>query len=44
MSVAQVRQLREESGIYLVDSGRMCLAGLNEHNVAAVAQAIARLA
>ncbi|WP_455923385.1 amino acid aminotransferase [Pseudomonas putida] len=44
LSVAQVRQLREESGIYLVDSGRMCLAGLNEHNVAAVAQAIARLA
>ncbi|MGY4496041.1 amino acid aminotransferase [Pseudomonas sp. TE3610] len=44
LSVAQVRQLREESGIYLVDSGRMCLAGLNEHNVGAVAQAIARLA
>ena len=44
LSAEQVRRLREDSGIYLVDSGRLCLAGLNEHNVAAVAQAIARLA
>lgn len=44
LSAEQVRRLREDSGIYLVDSGRLCLAGLNEHNVATVAQAIARLA
>jgi len=43
LSVEQVRSLREDAGIYLVDSGRLCLAGLNEHNVAAVASAIARL-
>ena len=43
LSVAQVAQLREECGIYLIDSGRMCLAGLNAGNVAVVADAIARI-
>lgn len=43
LSTAQVAQLREECGIYLIDSGRMCLAGLNESNVATVAAAIARI-
>lgn len=43
LSRAQVGQLREDSGIYLLDSGRMCLAGLNEANVVRVAQALARV-
>lgn len=43
LSPAQVTQLREECGIYLIDSGRMCLAGLNEGNVKTVAEAIARI-
>jgi aromatic-amino-acid transaminase len=39
----QVNQLREQHGIYLIASGRMCLAGLNEANVDRVAQAFAAL-
>lgn len=41
LSAAQVDQLRNDYGIYLVRSGRMCVAGLNERNVSAVANAIA---
>ncbi|MEI8597730.1 aminotransferase class I/II-fold pyridoxal phosphate-dependent enzyme [Vibrio sp. M60_M31a] len=40
-SQATVEKLREEHGIYLINSGRMCLAGLNEQNVARVAEAFA---
>ncbi len=43
LSREQVRRLREESGIYLVDSGRICLAGLNQANVGLVARAMAQL-
>jgi len=39
----QVNKLREEHGIYLINSGRMCLAGLNENNVSRVAKAFATL-
>lgn len=39
----QVNELREKHGIYLIASGRMCLAGLNEMNVAKVAEAFAAL-
>lgn len=42
-SSAQVDQLRDEHGIYLIASGRMCLAGLNEANVSRVAEAFAAL-
>ncbi len=42
-SAAQVDELRDEHGIYLIASGRMCLAGLNEMNVEKVAQAFAAL-
>jgi aromatic-amino-acid transaminase len=35
-----VDTLREKHGIYLVRSGRMCVAGLNEGNVQAVADAL----
>jgi len=39
----QVETLRNEHAIYLINSGRMCLAGLNEHNVERVAKAFAAL-
>lgn len=42
-SEAQVDELRDEHGIYLIASGRMCLAGLNEMNVDKVAQAFSAL-
>ena len=37
----QVDRLREEFGVYLVRSGRMCIAGLNESNIDFVAEAFA---
>lgn len=41
LSAAQVDHLREEFGVYLIASGRMCVAGLNASNVHRVAQAFA---
>jgi aromatic-amino-acid transaminase len=41
LSPAQVDRLREEFGVYLVRSGRMCVAGLNAGNVARTAEAMA---
>ena len=41
LSSAQVDRLREEFGVYLIASGRMCVAGLNAGNVQRVAQAFA---
>ena len=41
LSPAQVDRLREEFGVYLVRSGRMCVAGLNTGNVERTAQAMA---
>ena len=41
LSAAQVDRLRDEFGIYLIASGRMCVAGLNTRNVQRVAQAFA---
>ena len=40
MSPAQVDRLREEFAVYLVRSGRMCVAGLNTKNVEPVASAM----
>ncbi|WP_316434379.1 aromatic amino acid transaminase [Klebsiella pasteurii] len=40
-SPAQVDRLRDEFGVYLIASGRMCVAGLNSRNVQRVAQAFA---
>ena len=34
-------RLREEFGVYLVRSGRMCVAGLNSANVERTAEAMA---
>lgn len=41
LSAAQVDRLREEFGVYLIASGRMCVAGLNTANVQCVAKAFA---
>lgn len=43
LSVEQMRRLRSEFSVYGVDSGRICVAALNEHNLEHVAQAIARV-
>ena len=40
-SAAQVERLREEFGVYLIASGRVCMAGLNHSNVERVAAAFA---
>jgi len=40
-SVEQVRRLRDEFGVYLIDSGRVCMAGLRPDNLQQVAQAFA---
>jgi aromatic-amino-acid transaminase len=41
LSAAQVDRLREEFGVYLIRSGRICIAGLNSGNVESAAAAIA---
>ena len=41
LAPAQVDRLREEFAVYLVRSGRMCVAGLNRGNVEATARAMA---
>ncbi len=41
LSAEQVDRLREEHAVYLVRSGRMCVAGLNSANVEATAVAMA---
>jgi aromatic-amino-acid transaminase len=41
LSAAQVDRLREEFAVYLVRSGRICVAGLNTGNVEAAAAAMA---
>jgi aromatic-amino-acid transaminase len=41
LTAAQVDRLRDEHAVYLVRSGRMCVAGLNTRNVEATAVAMA---
>jgi len=41
LSAAQVDRLRDEHAVYLVRSGRICVAGLNTQNVEPVAAAMA---
>jgi aromatic-amino-acid transaminase len=41
LTAAQVDRLREEHAVYVVRSGRMCVAGLNSGNVEATAVAMA---
>ncbi|MFM2478954.1 aromatic amino acid transaminase [Celerinatantimonas sp. MCCC 1A17872] len=42
-SPKQVEQLRVEHGVYLIESGRICVAGLNKYNVQQVAKAFAAI-
>ena len=41
LSAEQARRLRDELAIYVLDTGRIAVAALNEHNIDAVADAIA---
>jgi aromatic-amino-acid transaminase len=41
LSPAQVDRLRDEHAVYLIRSGRICVAGLNTGNVARTAEAMA---
>ena len=41
LSKEQVERLRSEFAIYAIDTGRICVAALNSHNVDEVAKAIA---
>lgn len=43
LTAEQVDILREDYAIYLIQSGRICVAGLNMHNVYTVAKAIAEV-
>lgn len=43
LSEAQVNRLRDEFGVYLVRSGRMCMSGLSTKNVDYVANAMAQV-
>jgi aromatic-amino-acid transaminase len=43
LSAEQVDRLREQYGVYILRSGRMCVAGLNARNVGAVADAMAKV-
>ncbi|MBX3643077.1 MAG: aspartate/tyrosine/aromatic aminotransferase [Rubrivivax sp.] len=43
LSAAQVDRLRDEYAVYLVRSGRICVAGLNNGNVERTAQAMAEV-
>jgi aromatic-amino-acid transaminase len=38
-----MQRLRSESGIYGVDSGRICVAALNPKNIDTVVRAIAKV-
>ena len=41
LTAAQMQRLRSEFGVYGVDSGRICVAALNAHNLPVVAAAMA---
>jgi aromatic-amino-acid transaminase len=43
LSKPQMERLRSEFGVYGVDSGRICVAALNEKNIGYVADAMAKV-
>ncbi len=43
LELEKVRRLRAEFGLYIVDSGRICVAALNENNLDYVTEAIAQV-
>ena len=44
LSARQVQTLREQHGVYMLESGRLCLAGLNAGNLVPVSEAIGCIA
>ncbi|MGL6110603.1 MAG: amino acid aminotransferase [Rubrivivax sp.] len=44
LSTAQMQRLRDEFGVYGIDSGRICVAALNDRNLGQVATAVATVA
>ena len=43
LTVEQVTRLRTEFGIYALDTGRICVASLNQRNIEAVTDAIVQV-
>jgi aromatic-amino-acid transaminase len=43
LSKPQVDRLRDEFSIYAIDTGRICVAALNSHNIDAVSNAVAKV-
>jgi aromatic-amino-acid transaminase len=43
LPLATVRRLRSEYGLYIVDSGRICVAAMNTKNIDYICEAIARV-
>jgi aromatic-amino-acid transaminase len=43
IDLEKVRRLRSEFGLYIVDSGRICLAAMNEKNLSYITDSIARV-
>ena len=43
LSKPQMERLRNEFGVYGVDSGRICVAALNDKNIGYVAESIAKV-
>jgi aromatic-amino-acid transaminase len=43
LELDKVLRLRSEFGIYVVDSGRICVAAMNEHNLDYITEAIAQV-
>lgn len=43
LSPVQIQQLRDDYAIYLVGSGRICIAGLNAQNLSYVAQSLSQV-
>lgn len=43
LSKEQAQKLRNEHGIYILDTGRICIAALNEYNIVQSAQAIIKV-
>lgn len=43
LSPEAVKRLREETGLYIVGSGRICVAAMNDNNIGAICAAIANV-
>jgi aromatic-amino-acid transaminase len=43
LTPVQIRRLREEFGIYLIESGRICIAALTQKAIQPLADAMAQI-